>query len=79
MGKTTQTQRVMRYLKDFGSISSHEAFTELGIVRLASRICELRQDGHPIKDKWEHSVNRYGDKVQFKRYWLDQPEQTSFI
>lgn len=24
-----------------------------------------------IKDEWLSSTNRYGEKVQYKRYWLE--------
>lgn len=44
----TQNERIMRHLTDYGSITSMEAMTEYGIMRLASRISELRTAGVPI-------------------------------
>ena len=25
-----------------------------------------------VNDEWETTINRYGEKVQFKRYWLEE-------
>lgn len=65
----TQCERIMRYIDECGSITTMEAFTELGIVRLASRICDLKKQGIEIDSRMEHSRNRWGEKVSYKRYW----------
>lgn len=41
----TQCELVIRYIQDFGSISPMEAFHDLGITKLATRISELKRDG----------------------------------
>lgn len=41
--RPTQVERIKKYIKDFGSITTLEAFTELGIVRLGARISEMRK------------------------------------
>lgn len=64
----TQRERILKYIEDFGSISSMEAFTELGITRLASRIHELSRSGVPIKKEMASAKNRYGEDVHFMRY-----------
>lgn len=64
----TQKERIIDYINTFGSITSAEAFTDLGIMRLASRISDLRQEGYTIFDKMVGAKNRYGEKVSFKRY-----------
>ena len=56
-------------MRDFGSISTMEAMNDLGCMRLASRINELRKE-HEIEDKWERAKNRYGDTITYKRYFL---------
>ena len=33
MAKLTQRDRILQYLQDFGSITSYEAYTELGITQ----------------------------------------------
>ena len=67
----TQEQLVLQYIKDFGSISTLEAFKDLGITRLSAKIFNLRND-YNVRDSWDESVNRYGKKVRFKRYYLDE-------
>jgi predicted transcriptional regulator len=64
-------ERIFNYIKDFGSITTFEAFTELGCTRLSEYIRQLRLE-HNIKDTWITSTNRYGEKVQFKKYWLEE-------
>ena len=44
----TQCEKVVKYIKDNGSITQREALS-LGIYRLASRISEMRSGGMKIK------------------------------
>lgn len=64
----TQKERIVQYLDDFGSITTMEAFSDLGITRLASRIHELVRNGLPIKKEMVSSKNRYGEEVHYMRY-----------
>lgn len=66
----TQRERVLQYIKDFGSISSMEAFKDLGATRLSAVIFDLRKAGYPIATKTEKTKNRYGETVYFARYYL---------
>lgn len=68
--KTNQRQRIINYIREFGSITSKEAYDDLGITQLATRIKELKEQGYEFKTKWENSKNRYGERVDFKRYYL---------
>lgn len=43
MSKIKQTDRVKDYLEKFGSITQWEALRDLGIMRLASRMSDLKQ------------------------------------
>lgn len=54
----------------FGSISTREAFNDLGVTRLASRIHDLKEQGIAISGKMETTKNRYGESVSYKRYRL---------
>lgn len=63
--------RVINYMRDFGSITSFEAFTELGCTRLSEYIRQARLTLN-VKDKWEKTINRYGEKVEYKRYWIEE-------
>lgn len=47
--KPTQTAQVLAYILKHGSITPMEALTEYGCMRLAARIKNLRDEGHPIK------------------------------
>lgn len=64
----TQCERVLQFMEDYGSISQFEAFTELGVMRLAARIKDLRRQGHRIDGTLEAHTNRYGEKVYCTRY-----------
>ena len=68
--KVTQCERIIDYMEQFGSISSFEAFTDLGIVRLASRIHDLKGQGYNITSEIKSSKNRFGETVSFKVYRL---------
>lgn len=70
--KPTQCDRIRQYIKDFGSITTAEAFTELGIVRLGARISEMRKRGENITDETEVVKNRYGERTTIKRYYLEE-------
>lgn len=65
----TQNERVLRHLHDFGSITSLEAVTEYGILRLASRVHELRKSNNIIGQSVA-AKNRYGETVHYTRYIL---------
>lgn len=43
--KPTQNQRILDYIRDFGSITQLDALQDLGVMRLASRISDLRKQG----------------------------------
>ena len=70
----SQNGRIIQYFEDFGSITTLDAFLDLGVCRLGSRICELRKQGYAIKDKQECVLNRYGEKCYIKRYYIEQGE-----
>lgn len=61
--------RVLNYINQFGTITTWDAFKDLGCTRLSEYIRQLRQE-LPIEDEWVESINRYGEKVQYKRYWI---------
>lgn len=67
----TQNARILRHLKDYGSITSLEAAQEYGILRLSARIYDLRRQGHDIRAIRETSLNRYGETACYFRYLLD--------
>jgi hypothetical protein len=72
--KTTQCERIIRHLLDYGSISSLEAITEYGILRLASRINDLKRNGVNIISETKTGKNRYGETTHYKVYKLAEEE-----
>lgn len=70
MKKLTQADRVLRHLKDNGSITSWEAIQQYGITRLSAKIYDLKHEGYVINSEYETAKNRYGENVSFKRYIL---------
>lgn len=72
--KKNQRERVLEYLKRYGSISDTEARDDLGIRRVGARIFELKNMGYAIVTKMEASKNRYGENVKYGRYYLVEGE-----
>ena len=70
MAKVKQTEKVLRYMQEFGSITSLQAMQDLGVMRLASRITDLKQSGYDVQSRYIHSKNRYGEPVKYKEYYL---------
>ena len=68
MEKVTQRQMILKYIEDFGSITPMEAFTELGITKLATRVSEMIRDGQQIRKTLMETKNRYGEPVRFMKY-----------
>lgn len=66
--KPTQAQRVLEYMRQFGSITQMDALRDLGVMRLASRISDLRRDGYDIESKTEAVKNRFEETCYIKRY-----------
>lgn len=66
----TQRDRILAYMVTFGSISPMEAFADLGITKLATRISEMIADGMVINKERAQGKNRYGDTIHFTRYSL---------
>lgn len=64
----TQADKILQYIEIFGSITPMDAFEDLGITKLATRISEMRSEGMEIIGEWEEKRNRYGDPVRYMRY-----------
>lgn len=69
-----QTERILEHLNKYGSISQKEAFLEYGIMRLASRISDLKNKGFKIKKEMVKSKNRRGETVRYAKYSLECDE-----
>ena len=67
----TQPEKIMNHLQTYGSITSLEALSEYGCMRLASRINDLKKSGVPIRREMVKTKNRYGEPVAFAKYSLE--------
>lgn len=70
MSKATQAQRVLDYMDTFGGITQLEALQDLGVMRLASRISDLKKQGYPITSDVVAVKNRFDESCYIKRYKL---------
>jgi hypothetical protein len=70
MSKATQAERILDYMEEFGSITQFEAFKDLGVMRLASRISDIRKKGIPIQSEIITVKNRFNEDCYIKRYSL---------
>ena len=64
----TQRDAIIEYITEFGSITPMQAFADLGITKLATRISEMRKAGMDFKIETVSSTNRYGHTVQYAKY-----------
>ena len=68
----TQNERIIAYIREFGSITQLEAIRDIGVMRLASRISDLRKRGYQITSDFVPVENRWGEKCRVKRYKLEE-------
>lgn len=66
----TQHELIYTFIVKNGSITPMEAFTELGITKLATRIGEMIRAGYAIKKEVVEGVSRWGQKTRYIRYSL---------
>ena len=71
LGKS-QTEDVLRFMREEGSITSMDAIKEFGATRLSAIIFNLRDRGYDIETHMEVSKNRYGHTVEYARYVLNE-------
>ena len=72
MSKVTQHERIYNYMKDFGTITPFQAFSDLGVTKLSTRIGEMKRKGVVIEQDSISVMNRYGDKTEVMQYWLGE-------
>lgn len=69
----SQTDRVLAWLQTHDGLSPAVAYREIGTLRLAARISELRESGWPIVTDYAVSRNS-----RFAVYRLLEKDQRSF-
>ena len=66
----TQKEMVEAYLLKYGSITTWQAFEDLGILDLQGVIRNLKRAGREFETEIIYKRNRFGKMVKFKRYSL---------
>ena len=67
-----QNERILNYMNEHGSITQSEADRYCGVMRLASRISDMRRRGHSIKKEMVVVKNRFGEDCRVARYSLKE-------
>lgn len=80
----TQNERLLGNLLQGFRINGLNAWSSLGIYRLASRIHDLRTgiyDGkrYRIKGEWKKAKNQFGEPVRFMEYFIDGDDITEIM
>lgn len=70
----TQRELVLKYIADFGYITSYQAYADLGITQLATRISELKERGYRFRTEDVRTKNRYGKPSHYYKYYLIERE-----
>lgn len=68
----TQCEQILHHMQTLGSITSLEAMQKYGIMRLASRITDLRRRGIAITRQIVKGKNRYGEVTSYAAYQLEK-------
>ena len=68
--KLNQRELILKYIADFGYITSFQAYQDLGITQLATRIKELKAKGYEFKTEDVRTKNRYGKPSHYYKYYL---------
>ena len=68
----TQTEELHEYLKSHDGVTQMSALRNLGIMRLASRISDLRKQGVGIKKEMVKVRARNGRVAMVARYSLEE-------
>lgn len=63
-----QHKAILDYLEVHGSITPMEAFSNLGITKLSTRISEMIRRGYKFRKVPVEGKNRYGEPVRFMKY-----------
>lgn len=71
----TQNEKILRHLKENGTIEPMTALKEYGIMRLASRISDLKRLGYHIEKRMVKAQNKYGEAVSYAEYSLMEEEE----
>lgn len=66
-----QCSRLYRLLVQGEKVTSLDAWRQIGIARLASRVLDLRERGIDVRSEWVEVSNQYGETCRVKQYYLE--------
>ncbi len=64
----TQHEAILKYIDDYGSITPMQAFSDLGVTKLATRVSEMKKKGYKFETTEIETTTRYGKKVRYCKY-----------
>ena len=67
-----QTLRLQDHFEAGNTITSLEAFTQLGITQLSARISGLEDTGFQVHREWIKVANRFGEQCSVVQYSMGQ-------
>jgi len=65
-----QSQRIVGWFKENKSLTSADAWKELGIMRLASRIHDLTNQGYIFEKNRKRVYNKWNERCSIMEYCL---------
>lgn len=68
--KSSQCDKVLAYMKKYGSITPLQAQQDIGCMRLAARIGDLRERGYAIGTRMKTGKSRDEGITNFAEYYL---------
>jgi len=68
--RANQCVDILKFIRKHGSINPMQALNQIGCMRLAARICDLRKQGFPIESVPVVKKNRYGKTIRYNEYRL---------
>ena len=72
-----QEYRVVDYILQYGSITTLDAFRDLGITKLATVVSNMKSKyGLKFYQHLDYNMNRFGEICHYMRYWLDFDKYT---
>lgn len=75
-----QCDRVLRYMQTQGSITRAQAMADIGVANLPAVIDDLRHKvGVPIKTSIVKGTNRYGEKITYAKYSIEEEDEDGNI
>ena len=69
-------QLIQKYIQvgDKENLFTDNDFNQLGITQVATRIFELKREGHPISKRPLKVINRYGESCSVAEYYYKGEE-----